>query len=341
MAVNAEKLREIQTALAHEFTNPTTSPCTPQRVHFVYAHVASVVDAHNLLPLAYPDFASRVTTWTFPTATRYEACGIIKQNAPYRDFIRARFLWKERADVKLTELPSNADTPTATAADGGTLIMIHDNSPTLGAATDPKVNVKVELPAQEAVPAGYPTIRRVCLSVPGQVGHHGEVNTPEAPGTNAVTLEYPERAQVQWTSFRITYGMRRIQNPSNEQALSGFLVSLGSNMPAADRLEHAQRGIAAGQALGIQYPALNAPFSDVGTQAEWRDWPTRCDNAGKETETTPARGAQGQAPHPPRQAQRPAGPPGQAPRPPGPPGQAPQPPGPPQRPGQPQPRPRP
>lgn len=529
--MNADKLREIQEALTREFTDPTTSPCVPERVLLVYAHKAELVDARALVALTYPDFEARVDAWNWPTTTRYEACEVIKHNEPYRDFIRARFLWKERAEVALTALPANARTPDPTAADGGTLIKLTSGTSLAAGST-----VNIELPAQEAVPDGYPTIRRVCLSIAGQEGSHGEVNTPDAPGTNAVTLDYPagagdtnlhlvaevpwfkfeypqgtaladdpwtykinysvtpaahrgrvlyeassgtvvgsimrydghyglgnsggdskaavrnagaadlspsrravlaavlnveggpaavssydgpkaswgmnqwtwprgaaagelhqilcyifdffpdawdrcfgrygltmsfasrnrrwspsayntpvlarvpccrpngenpsirtglnsigralardtnhgtiattyaitdrsdttniafmfllhkaggdadiQRAQMQWTSYRITYGMRNTQNPTNDQALEGFLTSLGSNMPAADRSANAAAGIAAGEAEGHTYPAMNAAFDDTGTTEEWRDWAVRCDNAGKET--TPARTA--------------------------------------------------
>lgn len=530
--MNADKLREIQEALTREFTDPTTSPCVPERVLLVYAHKTDLVDARALVALSYPDFETRVDAWSWPTTTRYEACGVIKHNEPYRDFIRARFLWKERADVKLTSLPSNAQTPDPTAADGGTLIKL--TSGTSLAASNACTSVNIELPAAEAVPAGYPTVRRVCLSIAGQAGNHGEVNTPAAPGTNSVTLEYPasagdtnlhlvaevpwfkfelpqgtpllddpwtykinydvtpasmfrqriyeassgtdigmisryarvhfgflqsgneskaavrgahagslspsrravlaavlnveggpstvtsvdgpkaswgmnqwtwprgaaageihqilcyvfdffpdawercfgrygitmsfasrnrrwspstyndpvlarvpccrpsgqnpsirtglnsigralardtnhgtiattyaitdrsdtttiafmyilyragmdtdvQTAQMQWTSYRITYGMRNTRNPTNDQALEGFLTSLGSNMPAADRSANAARGIAEGEAEGHTYPRMNEAFDDTGTTEEWRDWAVRCDNAGKET--TPA-----------------------------------------------------
>nr|AYM52645.1 hypothetical protein [Aetherobacter sp.] len=535
--MNADKLRQIQAALARDFAAEPVSPCEKHHVHLVYAHIAEVVDAATLVPLSYPDLESRVDAWTWPTTTAYEACEVAKDNQPYRDFIRARFLWKERAGVTLTELPSNADTPAATAADGGTLITIHDG-PRLGPTGSAAVSVKVTLPAAPAAVADYPTLRRVCLSTPGQEGKHAELET----GVNEATVEYPQRdldsalhlvgempwfrfqlpsgtaitedpwayrinydvtpasqygqhvfesstsqdiggisrykdnngvyhygfsqkgndtkaairsgydtdlstsrrlvvagvldveggpsavtsydgpkaswgmnqwtwprnaavgeihqilcyiydffpeafdtcfgrygigvsfasrnrtwspstynspvlfrvpccklklgtaeitrsmragldaigqhlaldelhgtiassfslltredttsvamlyllyraghnaevqkAQVQWTSYRITYGKRNLRNPTNDAVLRGFLVSLGSNMSDTDRADHANNGIAAGVAEGHTYPALTAAFSDVGTTEEWRDWAVRCDNASKTT--TPA-----------------------------------------------------
>ncbi len=92
-----------------------------------------------------------------------------------------------------------------------------------------------------------------------------------------------QKAQVQWTSYRITYGKRNLTSPTNDAVLKGFLVSLGSNIDDATRRSHAGNGIAAGTREGQAYPALTAPFSDVGTTEEWRDWGVRCDNAGKTT----------------------------------------------------------
>ncbi len=527
--MNADKLREIQTALARDFAAEPVSPCEKHHVHLVYAHIASVVDAANLLPLSYPDFESRVDAWSWPTTTRYEECAVTKDNQPYRDFIRARFLWQERAGVTLTELPANADVPTATDADGGTLIQIHDG-PRLGAAGNAAITARVTVPAAPPAVTGYPTIRRVCLSTPGEEGKHAEL----ADGVNTAQLEYPQRdrdnalhlvgempwfrfelpsgtaitgdpwahrihygvtpaslfrsrlieastgtdigpisrysghfglaqsgadtkaavraayagdlspsrrlvvagvldveggpsavssydgpkaswgmnqwtwprdsatgeihqilcyvydffpaafercfgrygigvsfrsrnrrwtpstyntpvlfrvpccklmsgateitrsmragldavgqhleladehgtiassfsllaredttsvamlyllfraghdvdiqrAQVQWTSFRITYGKRNLSNPTNDGVLGGFLVSLGSNIDDATRQAHAGNGLAAGTNEGQTYPALSAAFSDEGTTEEWRDWGVRCDNAGKTT----------------------------------------------------------
>ncbi len=54
--MNADKLRQIQAALARDFAAEPVSPCVKHHVHLVYAHIASVVDAKNLLPLSYPDF---------------------------------------------------------------------------------------------------------------------------------------------------------------------------------------------------------------------------------------------------------------------------------------------
>lgn len=527
--MNADKLRQIQTALARDFAAAPVSPCEARHVHLVYAHIASVVDATNLLPLTYTDFETRVDAWSWPTTTRYEECGVVKDNQPYRDFIRARFLWQERPGVTLTELPANADVPEATAEDGGTLIQIHDG-PRLGAAGNAAIRVRVTVPAAPPAVAGYPTIRRLCLSTPGEEGKHAEL----ADGVNTAQLEYPQRdrdnalhlvaempwfrfelpsgtpitgdpwahrihwgvtpaslfkshlfesstntdigpisrysghyglaqtgadtkaavragfagdlspsrrlvvagvldveggpsavssydgpkaswgmnqwtwprgsaagelhqilcyiydffpvafdrcfgryglgvsfrsrnrtwtpsayetpllfrvpccklmsgtteltrsmragldavgqhlqlaeehgtiassfsmltredttsvamlyllfkaghdvdiqtAQVQWTSFRITYGKRNLRNPTNDAVLGGFLVSLGSNIDDATRQSHASNGIAAGTREGQTYPALSAAFSDVGTTEEWRDWGVRCDNAGKTT----------------------------------------------------------
>ncbi len=544
--MNADKLRQIQAALARDFAAEPVSPCVKHHVHLVYAHIAGVVDAANLLPLSYPDFESRVDAWSWPTTTAYEACEVAKDNKPYRDFIRARFLWQERAGVTLTELPSNADTPAATAADGGTLITLHDG-PRLGPTGTAAVKVKVTVPDAPAAVTGYPTIRRLCLSTPGEEGKHAELET----GVNTAQIEYPQRdldsalhlvgempwfrfelpsgtkitedpwakrinydvtpvsqyqkhlfesstntdigpisrysghyglaqrgddtkatiragyasdlsssrrlvvagvldveggpsavssydgpkaswgmnqwtwprgsaagelhqilcyvydffpaafdrcfgrygigvsfrsrnrswtpsayntpllfrvpccklklgtaeitrslragldavgqhlqladehgtiassfslltredttsvamlyllfkaghdaeiqkAQVQWTSYRITYGKRNLTNPTNDAVLKGFLVSLGSNIDDATRRSHAGNGIAAGTREGQVYPALTAPFSDVGTTEEWRDWGVRCDNAGKTTNPagTPRTAQQQQAANP-------------------------------------------
>ena len=547
--MNADKLRQIQTALARDFAAEPVAPCEKHHVHLVYAHIAAVVDAANLVPLSYPDFESRVDAWTWPTTTAYEACEVAKDNQPYRDFIRARFLWQERAGVKLTELPSNADTPAATAADGGTLITIHDG-PRLGPTGSAAVSVKVTLPDAPAAVTGYPTIRRVCLSTPGQEGKHAELET----GVNEATVEYPQRdldsalhlvgempwfrfetpsgtkidddpwayricdgvtvasmygnhvletstsndfgrisrykdkndvyhygflnsgadtkaavragyasdlsssrrlvmaavldveggpsavssydgpktswgmnqwtwpdgatgeihqilcfiydffpeafdrcfgrygigvsfatrkrtwakdaytspvlfrvpccklvnaagtellrsmraglnavgqhlelaeehgtiassfallsrhdstsiamiyllnraghdadvqkAQMQWTSYRITEALGLVTDPTNDNVLAKFLKRLGSNMPDADRKAHADAGIAAGVDEGQTYPALSAAFSDVGTSDEWRDWALRCDNAGKTTNPAASAVVNPPIPHP-------------------------------------------
>ena len=531
--MNADKLRQIQAALIRDFAADPVATCAQRHVHLVYAHLAEVVDAATLAPLTHPDFESRVDAWAWPTTTAYEECGVVRSNEPYRDFIRARFVWKERPGVTLTELPANATAAAATAADGGLLITVSDG-PRLGPAGRDPVNVRVTLPAAPAAVPGYPTLRRVCLSTPGETGNHAELEN----GVNTALVAYPQRerenllhlvgempwfrfsipsgtaivgdpwayrinssvtpasmngqhifesstntdigpiqydrlvtgyglnqlgsdtkpavlrgyavdlsasrrlvlagvlaveggpsavathdgpkaswgmnqwtwprgevfgeihqilcfiydffpaafdrcfgrygigvsfttrdrvwtknaynsprlfrvscckltlpgqtaeisrpiragltamgthlelaqahdglsaafnlltredttcvaflyllfkaghdvdiqtAQVQWTSFRITYGMRNNRAPTNEQGLEGFLVSLGSNVSAAQRRSYANAGFAAGRAQGQTYPAVGAAFSDVGTTEEWRDWAVRCDNAGKAT----------------------------------------------------------
>jgi len=92
-----------------------------------------------------------------------------------------------------------------------------------------------------------------------------------------------QRAQVEWTSFRISAAIARLQAPTHDAALGAFLRSLGSNIDDATRLQKATASINAGRAEGHSYPALNARFNDAGTAAAWRDWATRCDEAGKET----------------------------------------------------------
>ncbi len=141
-----------------------------------------MVAADTLLPLSYPAFDTRVDAWDWVTTTRYEQCDVLKTNQPYRDFIRARFLWKERPhQVKVTQLPTNADTPDPTAVDGGALIFLHD-----GTSLGTGAQVRVELPAATDPPAGYPGRRRVCLSVPGDAGNHAVLEA----GTNVATVAY-------------------------------------------------------------------------------------------------------------------------------------------------------
>jgi hypothetical protein len=192
--VNADRLRAVQQALLRDFANDTTAPCSPRRVDLVYAHIASIVAPDALLALTYPAFETRVDAWDWVTTTRYEQCDVIKSNQPYRDFIRARFLWQERPNVRLTRLPPAADPPDATAIDGGTLIFIHTGQ-TLG--TGASVAIHVQLPAAPAAPNGYPGRRRVCLSIPGQAGSHtvleagvndADVQFPAPDNTNALHL---------------------------------------------------------------------------------------------------------------------------------------------------------
>jgi len=83
-----------------------------------------------------------------------------------------------------------------------------------------------------------------------------------------------QRAQAEWMSFRISS-----TNPVGktlDTVVDDFLKSLGSNMPAADRLTKARA------ALGDQAATLLAEtFSDDGASTAWTDWATRCDNANK------------------------------------------------------------
>ncbi len=92
-----------------------------------------------------------------------------------------------------------------------------------------------------------------------------------------------QEAQAQWTSFRITYALRNSSRPTNDDALSEFLVSLGASADREVRMTNGHASINTGRAAGNTYPQLNAPFDDTGTTEEWRSWPTRCRNAGKQT----------------------------------------------------------
>ncbi|ATB37205.1 penicillin-resistant DD-carboxypeptidase [Cystobacter fuscus] len=103
-----------------------------------------------------------------------------------------------------------------------------------------------------------------------------------------------QRAQVQWTSYRISYAISRyrLSGSTNLGVLDGFLRSLGSNIPDELRLANANQAIREGTAEGIVYPRLDDIFSETGTQQGWRDWATRCADANKEM----GGAAQGEAP---------------------------------------------
>lgn len=94
-----------------------------------------------------------------------------------------------------------------------------------------------------------------------------------------------QRAQAQWTSFRVTYAMATYhpgQTLTNRQALDDFLKSLGSSVDDATRLAAAQAAIAEARSRGITYPTFDATFDDTGTAESWRSWVKRCEDAGKE-----------------------------------------------------------
>ncbi len=188
---DAEKLRKIQAALQRDFGNePAVAPCqNPRHVHLLYAHTTHAASTPALLPLSAPEFDQRVDAWVWPSVQAYEDCKVIKHTRPYRDFITARFLWRELPGVSLGPLPPNVTQPAPTTADGGTLLQLSEGTgPSLQHGKP--LTVRVTFPAEQAV-SGYPTIRRVCFSTVNTAGQHAEINTPEAPGEVTANLTYP------------------------------------------------------------------------------------------------------------------------------------------------------
>jgi hypothetical protein len=185
----AASLRAIQTALERDFSADAgvAECCAGAAVHLLYAHRASPVAPTSLVPLVHTPFNDRAGSFPWTTPPLYEAATAPRYNQPYRDFIASRFVWKERPEVTFTKWPTGATEPEATGDDGGTLIEFE------GASARTESELTAEVPADPELPAGYPaypTIRQVCLSIPGVVGAHADINSPDND-TNAATLAYP------------------------------------------------------------------------------------------------------------------------------------------------------
>ncbi len=186
---SADALREIQTALEKEFSADAVVAecCANAAVHLVYAHSANPVTPASQVRLVHTAFDERADSFPWTTPPKYEASTAPRYNQPYRDFIAARFTWKELAEVSFQKWPTGATEPEATADDGGTLVEFE------GGSVRSESEVELEVPDAPALPADYadyPTIRQVCLSVPGVRGNHAEVNSPDND-TNTATLAYP------------------------------------------------------------------------------------------------------------------------------------------------------
>lgn len=186
---SADSLRDIQAALEKEFSPDAAVAecCAGAAVHLVYAHLADPVMPDAQVPLDHPDFDERAGSFPWTTPPKYEASTAPRYNQPYRDFIAARLSWKQLADVSFEKWPTGATEPEATADDGGTLIEFE------GGSARSESELTVEVPEATELPGDYPeypSVRRVCLSVPGTEGVHAEINSPEND-TNSATLAYP------------------------------------------------------------------------------------------------------------------------------------------------------